>query len=109
MSNSKWRKAFALLSGLDPGTRATWKFIDSDQVFAWDVPGADDLMDCGLKDGRFQAEEYRWIQWIHFPAKTPDGVSVAAQLEIVRSALEQAGQFAFRLDSSGLRLFGYRP
>ena len=46
MSNAKWFKTFKAITHANLGiTRATWKFIESEQTFEFSVPAERDLFE----------------------------------------------------------------
>jgi hypothetical protein len=60
MSNAKWYKMFKAIAIANLGlARMQWKFIDSDRLYDWGVPGVQDLLPDRLADGHFQPIEYR--------------------------------------------------
>ena len=90
---------------------STWKFIDSEHLHDWGVPRRSDLLPTRLADGGFPPEEYRWIEWIHFPRSVRPIANVdfviLQDLEGVKRVLEATGRFHYREDEQGLTLFGY--
>jgi hypothetical protein len=112
MSDAKWRKALGAIA--DAGLqleRATWRFIDSEHLHEWGVPCRSDLMPTQLTDGRFQAVEYKWIEWIRYPRNwrpvADAGYSVAQDIEGLKRVLAVLGSFHYVEDEQGLTLFGY--
>jgi len=115
MSDSKWRKLFTAVD--EAGIkieRAVWRFIASDHAFNWGWPTACDLDVVGMKDGRFQPFEYRWIESIFVPREyRPYGdehVPHAARHQDVDglvSVLRRAGKFMIEESPEGITILGY--
>ncbi|AMV40599.1 hypothetical protein [Planctomyces sp. SH-PL62] len=112
MSDARWRKVLGAIADAELGLcHASWKFLDSDQLHDWGVPDRNHILPSRLADGRFQPEEYRWIEWIHFPRSWhPDPASAFAyeqDLEGLKRVLDSVGKLQVREDERGLTLFGY--
>ncbi|MEO6457784.1 MAG: DUF6678 family protein [Chloroflexia bacterium] len=118
MSNTKWRKAFLILSAHTLGlTRCHWKFVADERVFTTSFPREADLLEEHLADGVFQPEfVYREIEWIEIPAqyqiednrlmsRPPNTTyqNVTGALE----ALNRIGHFPVELTETGLIIRGY--
>jgi hypothetical protein len=109
MSDIKWRKFFAAVngSGWHPSFVEVMRFPNQDNF--WGPPQWVDTSEFG-------PIELRSIEWLMIPAIVADrsnlgGASssgVPQDLEAIRTALSQAGQFPLEDVPEGLRIVGYR-
>lgn len=118
MSNTKWRKAFLVLSSPDLDlTVCHWKFVTDERVLITSLPRESDLLEAHLADGLFQPEfVYREIEWIEIPVQyqiednRPNSrppLTIYQNVTEALEALNKVGQFPVELVESGLVIRGY--
>src|SRR5262249_48349164 len=98
MSDTKWRKLFAVLreKGVGP---LRWKFVRDDRIFMQPAPPAQAVLERTLGDVLpYPYGPYREIDWVEVPAERAAGVI---------EALAAAGQFPVQQLDSGVRVVGY--
>src|SRR5579872_2658405 len=98
MSDTKWRKLFAVLREFGVG-RLRWKFVRDDRVFFASLPHPLHLMESTLGDVLpYPYGPYREIDWVEIPSEFAVGVI---------DALAVVGQFPVQQYDSGVRVVGY--
>ena len=118
MSDTKWRKLFAILA--DRGLalhQLRVKFIEVEDARTIDVPpaGAVDVPWPYIDTIEFGPAEFRAIEWLEVPAiarfPRPDKVpaqEVRQDIESVETALAVSGLYPIERSEAGLRIVGYR-
>jgi hypothetical protein len=98
MSNTKWRKFFAVLRDMDIWA-LRWKFVRQDGVASCQAPRESGLREAGLGDVMpYPYCPFREIEWVEIPSEHADGLV---------EALVAVGQFPIQLLASGVRVVGY--
>ena len=118
MSDTKWRKFFAVIreSGVEL-VRASVKFIDVDEPkqILFNDHWPDVRTDACLDTFDFGVMAFREIEWLEFPdvaliqrREFGSPEKVHQDLKPIQEALEAAGQFPLELTGDALRLVAYR-
>ena len=118
MSNTKWRKLFAILK--HPSIelyRVNWKFIDDERVFKDGIPEDRNLLNDRFGDIHpYPYVEYKTIDWLEIPKIFSNPLSnkkrplpnINHDLINIQNFLEsQSSQFPIQMVDSGLRIIGY--
>ena len=111
MSNTKWRKFFAILRELHLDfPHALWKFIDSPKVFdTWGLSGRQlGDYDGWTADGATPPVEYRFIEWIKVVSE-PKNLQPDPQVTRLCEELLEQGKFETELAIDSFAIYGYRP
>lgn len=112
MSNSKWRKLFTVLADF-PIYRLAWRFVDSDApLITHYAPSVSDLLDDGIRDGRFCPFDFRVIESISIPATVEiddrfGSLTRTHELIAIEAAITRIGQFCITRDDATLTIHGY--
>ena len=112
MSNAKWRKLFSLLAEFRI-YRMSWRFVASNDCLTTPyAPTSADLLEDGIRDGRFCPFAYREIESITIPAHVEVHDRFGAftrfhDLPEISASIGAAGQFCTSLDAAGLTIHGY--
>jgi hypothetical protein len=106
MSNAKWRKVLRAIANSNLGlTRSEWKCIDSDYVMVHGIPRLTDVMENRFADGQFQPFEYKWIEWVRFPAaynpNRSEVYEVVQDVDGLKRILVSCGHLRLHLGETG--------
>lgn len=120
MSDTKWHKLFAAVEASDwIPSRVLVKFVDveepSDRTMRWPSQNAFWGPPQWIDTPEFGPIELRAIEWLVIPAFVVYGHSVSEiasatepqDVEVIRSALSQVGQFPLEDVPEGLKVVGY--
>ncbi|MBT4865685.1 MAG: hypothetical protein HON53_11310 [Planctomycetaceae bacterium] len=123
MSDTKWRKTFAVLDDVDAERIADremqviWKFVGSpNDGVRYKLPSLDAMHDRFL-DSRFWFGPmyYKEIEWLEFPKigipyrrEQIPGAHFEQDIEKVRIALQAIGKFQIEESALGIKLYGHK-
>ena len=119
MSNSKWRKLFAVVNdGSTPLSACVWKLVTEKEPkngFLPDIEqlGDDCVGDCGALNGPFSFKE---IEWLFLPSKVGHQPYDKApmkyeyqEIDKIKELIDSAGQFEYEATDEGVKIYGYKP
>ena len=119
MSNSKWRKLFAVIhDGSIPLSACIWKLVEDKESKNGFIPdldqlGEDYVGDCGALNGPFSFKE---IEWLLLPSKVGhqpyDKAPIKYEyqdIEKIKKKIDTAGQFEYETTDEGIKIYGYKP
>jgi hypothetical protein len=117
MSNTKWRKCFALLSRVSPDLQVIWKFVGSkNDGVRHTLPPIESLEDSYLSSRFwFGPAYYKEIEWVEFPEvgmpygkENIPGAFYQQDVAAVLVALNEIGQWCTEKTGLGFRLYGHK-
>ena len=119
MSNTKWRKLFAVINdGSIPLSACIWKLVEDKEPKNGFIPdieqlGEDYVGDCGALNGPFSFKE---IEWLFLPSKVGHQPYDKAPIKYeyqdiskIKELIDSAGQFEYEVTDEGVKIFGYKP